>query len=39
MNAMLAADPTEANESSQVAVQREHRRQGALDAIGRWPEF
>ena len=39
MDAMLAADATEANESPESIAQREHRRQAALDALGSWPEF
>lgn len=39
MDAMLAADPTLADESPQLTVQREHRRQAALDSLGSWPEF
>ncbi len=38
MKAMLAADPLEANESPDLIVQREHRRQAALDSIGKWPD-
>lgn len=39
MDAMLAADPTEADESQQLIEQREQRRQAALDSLGSWPEF
>lgn len=39
VDAMLAADPTEAVESPELTIQREQRRQRALDSIGSWPEF
>lgn len=39
MDAMLAADPTAADESPDLATQREERRQAALEALGLWPEF
>lgn len=39
MDAMLAADPTEAEESPLLKAQRAQRRQAALDSLGRWSEF
>lgn len=39
MKALLVADPTGADESPDLVVQREHRRQAALDSIGRWSDF
>jgi hypothetical protein len=39
MKDMLVADPTGAGESPDLVVQRERRRQAALESIGRWPDF
>ena len=39
MAAMLAADPTGADESPQLIALREQRRQAALESLGRWHDF
>jgi hypothetical protein len=39
MNALLVADPAEANESPELVEQRERRREVALESLGLWPEF
>lgn len=36
---LLAADPSEAEETPQLVKQRERRRQAALESLGMWPEF